>query len=63
MTGLDSKQADAEARLAQLEALDDDHLDVVLVTIAKISQLRAAYPNYYADFSMFTGFMNARIDA
>lgn len=57
------KQADAEARLAQLEALDDADLDVVLVNIAKISQLQAAYPNYYADTSMFTGFVKARIGA
>lgn len=51
------KMADAEARLAELEALDDDDLDVVLVNIARISQLQAAYPNYYADTSMFTDFV------
>ncbi|KAA9134835.1 RelA/SpoT domain-containing protein [Microbacterium caowuchunii] len=55
------KQSDAEARLAELEALDDDDLDVVLVNIARISQLQAAYPNYYADTSMFTEFVKRLI--
>ena len=54
-------QAYAEARLAQLEALEDDDLDVVLVNIARISQLQAAYPNYYADTSMFTKFVRSRV--
>lgn len=57
------KQSDAESRLAELEALDDDDLDVVLVNIARISQLQAAYPNYYADTSMFTDFVRTRIEA
>ena len=57
------RMADAESRLAALEALDDDDLDVVLVNIARISQLQAAYPNYYADTSMFTRFVRTRIDA
>lgn len=57
------KMADAEARLADLEALDDDDLDVVLVNIARISQLQAAYPNYYADTSMFTDFVLERLES
>lgn len=55
--------AAAEARLNQLEALDDDDLDAVLVNIARISQLQAAYPNYYADTSMFTDFVLRHLDA
>lgn len=55
------RMADAEYRLAELEALDDDDLDVVLVNIARISQLQAAYPNYYADTSMFTEFVTERL--
>ncbi|WP_175484335.1 hypothetical protein [Plantibacter sp. MMLR14_011] len=53
--------ADAESRLAELEALDDDDLHVVLVYIARISQLQAAYPNYYADTSTFTNYVTARL--
>jgi ppGpp synthetase/RelA/SpoT-type nucleotidyltranferase len=55
------RMADAEARLAELEALDDDDLDVVLVNIARISQLQAAYPNYYADTGMFTEFVRNKL--
>ncbi len=49
--------AEAQARLTELEALDDDDLDAVLVNIARISQLREAYPNYYADTGRFTEFV------
>lgn len=52
---------EAEARLNVLESLNDDDLDAVLVNIARISQLQAAYPNYYADTSMFTEFVMGRI--
>ena len=52
----------AEARLTELESRNDDDLDAVLVNIARISQLQAAYPNYYADTSMFTDFVTSRID-
>ena len=55
------KMSDAEDRLAELEALDDDDLDVVLVNIARIGQLQAAYPNYYADTSKFTDFVNRQL--
>ena len=47
----------AESRLTELEALDDENLDVVLVNIARVSQLRDAYPNYYADTSRFSQFV------
>jgi hypothetical protein len=53
--------AEAEARLTELESRDDDDLDAVLVNIARISQLQAAYPNYYADTSMLTDFVTSRI--
>ncbi|MEO5745812.1 MAG: hypothetical protein ABIQ53_14645 [Terracoccus sp.] len=52
--------AAAEAHLTELEALNDDDLDAVLVNIARISQLQAAYPNYDADTSQFTDFVKAR---
>jgi hypothetical protein len=53
--------AEAEARLTELEAQDDDNLDAVLINIARISQLRDAYPNYYADTGRFTDFVASRI--
>lgn len=55
--------AEAESRLTELESRNDADLDAVLVNIARISQLQAAYPNYYADTSMFTDFVTARIDS
>jgi hypothetical protein len=41
--------AGAETRLTDLDALNDPDLDAVLVNSARISQLQAAYPHYYAD--------------
>ncbi|MCI2957314.1 RelA/SpoT domain-containing protein [Agromyces atrinae] len=49
--------AEAEARLAELESINDENLDVVLVGIAKVGQLQAAYPNYYANTTVFTDFV------
>ena len=54
--------ADAEARLTALEALNDENLDAVLINIARISQLRDAYPNYFADTRRFTEFVRAHLD-
>ena len=54
--------ADAEARLTALEAMDDENLDAVLINIARISQLRDAYPNYFADTGRFTEFVRAHLD-
>jgi ppGpp synthetase/RelA/SpoT-type nucleotidyltranferase len=51
--------AAAEARITELEALDDEDLDAVLINIARISQLRDAYPNYFADTGRFTEFVVA----
>ncbi|MGF1340688.1 hypothetical protein ACQSMD_11305 [Streptomyces flavovirens] len=45
--------AAAEARITELEALDDEDLDAVLINIARISQLRDACPNYSADTGRF----------
>jgi hypothetical protein len=53
--------AGAESLLAELEALDDEDLDVALVNIARIGQLQAAHPNYHADTSMFTEFVESRL--
>lgn len=53
--------AQAQERLSELEALDDEDLDAVLINIAKISQLREAYPNYFADTGRFTEFVTSRL--
>lgn len=53
--------AKAQERLSELEALDDEDLDAVLINIAKISQLREAYPNYFADTGRFTEFVTSRL--
>jgi hypothetical protein len=45
-----------------LEALDDENLDAVLINIARISQLRDAYPNYFADTGRFTEFVRTHLD-
>lgn len=55
--------ADAEARLTALEALDDANLDAVLINISRISQLRDAYPNYFADTGRFTEFVRRQLDS
>lgn len=54
--------ADAEDRLTELEAVDDDNLDAVLINIARISQLRDAFPNYFADTGRFTDFVKSQLD-
>ena len=54
---------DAEARLTALEALDDANLDAVLINISRISQLRDAYPNYFADTGRFTDFVHTQLDS
>jgi Skp family chaperone for outer membrane proteins len=53
--------ADAERRLAELEARDDENLDAVLVNVSKIGQLESAYPNYYANSSAFTEFLRSHM--
>jgi ppGpp synthetase/RelA/SpoT-type nucleotidyltranferase len=55
--------ATAERRLAALEALNDENLDVVLVSIGKVGQLQAAYPNYYANTEVFTHFIDSQLAA
>lgn len=52
----------AQERLTELESLDNEDLDAVLVNIDRISQLREAYPNYYADTGRFTDFVMSHIN-
>lgn len=53
--------AAAESRLNLLESTNDEDLDAVLVNIARIGQLRVAYPNYFADTTMFTTFVEEKL--
>jgi hypothetical protein len=53
----------AEARLDELEARNDENLDVVLVGTTKVGQLQAAYPNYYANTAVFTDFVESELSA
>lgn len=55
--------AAAEARLTALENLNDENVDAVLINIARISQLRDAYPNYFADTSRFAEFVQSHLDS
>ena len=53
--------AEARSRLERLEALDDENLDAVMIQVKKIGQMRAAYPNYYANTSQFSSFVREEI--
>ena len=55
--------ATAETKLAEVESLGDDNIDAVLVSSSKISLLRAAYPNYFANTSFFSSFVREQITA
>ncbi|MEJ6555292.1 RelA/SpoT domain-containing protein [Microbacterium esteraromaticum] len=50
-------QSQAEEHLAQIEALDDENIDAVLVSISKVGQVQSAYPNYFANTSTFVDFV------
>lgn len=53
--------AAAQDRLTWLESMNDEDLDAVLVNISRIGQLSLAYPNYYADTTVFTTFVESRL--
>jgi hypothetical protein len=46
-------RAEAEKKVAELEQLKREDLDAVIVWVRSISELRTAYPNYYADTREF----------
>lgn len=48
VTGYSSRQAAAKV-IAEIEQSNNGDLDAVLVWVDSVSDLRAAYPNYYAD--------------
>jgi hypothetical protein len=48
-----SNRREASKVIAEIEQSKNDNLDAVLVWVRSISDLRAAYPNYYADTREF----------
>lgn len=54
--------AGAEAKLAEIEALGDDNVDAVLVSSSKVGMLQSAYPNYFANTSAFSAFVEDQIN-
>jgi hypothetical protein len=57
VTGYDNRSKAAEA-LAEIEKSKTAHLDAVLVWVRSIRDLKAAYPNYYADTGEFINALN-----
>ncbi|REJ07830.1 GTP pyrophosphokinase [Microbacterium bovistercoris] len=55
-------QADAEEHLATVEALNDENIDAVLISISKVGQLQSAYPNYFANTTAFVDFVSSQLD-
>lgn len=53
--------AEAEQKLDELEALGDDNIDAVLVSSSKVGMLQSAYPNYFANTSAFSAFVEDQI--
>lgn len=55
-------QMEAESHLAQIEALDDENVDAVLISISKVGQIQSAYPNYFANTTAFLDFVDMQVD-
>lgn len=55
-------QMEAESHLATIEALSDDNIDAVLISISKVGQIQSAYPNYFANTSAFLAFVDMQIE-
>jgi hypothetical protein len=51
----------AESKLAEIETLGDDNIDAVLVASSKVGMLQSAYPNYFANTSAFSSFVEKQI--
>lgn len=54
--------AGAEAKLAEIETLGDENIDAVLVSSSKVGMLQSAYPNYFANTSAFSSFVEGQIN-
>jgi len=51
-------RAEAEEKVAEIEQSKREDLDAVIVWVRSISELRTAYPNYYADTREFLNALN-----
>lgn len=51
----------ASREIAKIERSTNNYLDAVLVSVNSIKQLRAAYPNYYADTREFLHALNTAL--
>ena len=56
-------RAKAASALNELEELKRDDLDAVLVWVGSVRDLKAAYPNYYADTGEFIDALNYALRA
>jgi len=60
VTGYENRQ-EASRKIAEIEKLKREDLDAVLVWVRSITDLRAAYPNYYADTGEFINALNVAL--
>jgi len=58
-----NNSSEAEAKLGDLEALGDDNIDAVLVSSSKVGMLQSAYPNYFANTTAFSAFVEKQIES
>ncbi|MEV8250498.1 RelA/SpoT domain-containing protein [Microbacterium sp. NPDC076768] len=56
-------QAEAEGHLALIEAVNDDNVDAVLISVSRVGQIQSAYPNYFANTDAFVVFVLEEIAA
>jgi ppGpp synthetase/RelA/SpoT-type nucleotidyltranferase len=54
--------AGAEAKLEEIENQGDDNIDAVLVASSKVGMLKSAYPNYFANTTAFSDFVQKQLD-
>ena len=58
-----ASRREAYRDVAEIEQLKSDDLDAVLVWVQSINDLRAAYPNYYADTRDFIAALHAALNS
>jgi hypothetical protein len=55
-------KAQIEYRLRERETDRDPSIQVVLVSVSKVDELRSAYPNFYVDTETFVGAVNRELE-
>lgn len=56
-----TNQREASQEIAKIEQAKHPELDAVLVWVRSVKDLRAAYPNYYADTRDFLGALDSAL--